>query len=217
MSDEPSLEQYEVYKKRADLIAEIFPGFKVIDALSDIEFFDKGAVKYPIPSEDHVEDFVGKVDEFWTYYCCGQHNKNVPNRFFAMPSARNRILGTLLYKYNATGFLQWGYNYWYSQFSKHEIDPFTVTDAGKAFPSGDAFVVYPGENGQPINSLRLKVFYDGLQDLAAMRLLESLVGREKALEIAIQDDELTFQKYPHGSSYLLALRGRVNKAIKENI
>ena len=141
VSDEPSLEQYEVYKKRADLIAEIFPGFKVIDALSDIEFFDKGAVKYPIPSEDHVEDFVGKVDEFWTYYCCGQHNKNVPNRFFAMPSARNRILGTLLYKYNATGFLQWGYNYWYSQFSKHEIDPFTVTDAGKAFPSGDAFVV----------------------------------------------------------------------------
>lgn len=50
-----------------------------------------------------------------------------------MPSARNRILGTLLYKYNATGFLQWGYNYWYSQFSKHEIDPLTVTDAGKAF------------------------------------------------------------------------------------
>ena len=40
---------------------------------------------------------------------------------------------------------------------------------------------------------------------------------EKALEIAIQDDELTFQKYPHGSSYLLALRERVNKAIKENI
>jgi hypothetical protein len=92
-----------------------------------------------------------------------------------------------------------------------------VTDAGKAFPSGDAFVVYPGEDGQPINSLRFKVFYDGLQDLAAMRLLESLVGREKALEIAIQDDELTFQKYPHGSSYLLALRERVNKAIKENI
>lgn len=62
-----------------------------------------------------------------------------------MPSARNRILGALLYKYNAVGFLQWGYNFWYSQFSKHEIDPFTVTDAGKAFPSGDAFVVYPGE------------------------------------------------------------------------
>lgn len=41
VSDEPSLEQYEVYKKRADLIAEIFPGFKVIDALSDIEFLTK--------------------------------------------------------------------------------------------------------------------------------------------------------------------------------
>ena len=134
-----------------------------------------------------------------------------------MPSARNRILGALLYKYNAVGFLQWGYNFWYSQFSKHEIDPFTVTDAGKAFPSGDAFVVYPGENGQPLNSLRLKVFYDGLQDFAAMRLLESLVGREKALEIIVRDDEFSFLKYPHGSSYLIDLRERINQAIKENI
>ena len=92
-----------------------------------------------------------------------------------------------------------------------------MTDAGKAFPSGDAFVVYPGENGQPLNSLRLKVFYDGLQDFAAMRLLESLVGREKALEIIVQDDEFSFLKYPHGSSYLIALRERVNQAIKENI
>ena len=78
-------------------------------------------------------------------------------------------------------------------------------------------VVYPGENGQPLNSLRLKVFYDGLQDFAAMRLLESLVGREKALEIIVRDDEFSFLKYPHGSSYLIALRERVNQAIKENI
>lgn len=217
VSDEPSLGQYNSYKKRADLIAEIFSGFKVIDALSDIEFFDKGAVKYPIPSENHADDFVGKSEEFWTYYCCGQHNQNVPNRFFAMPSARNRILGTLLYKYDAAGFLQWGYNYWYSQFSKHPVDPFTVTDADKAFPSGDAFVVYPGDNGEPLNSLRFKVFYDALQDLRAMRLLESLIGREEALEIVTQGEELTFKSYPHQSSYILAMRERVNSTIKEHI
>ena len=50
-----------------------------------------------------------------------------------------------------------------------------------------------------------------------MRLLESLVGREKALEIIVRDDEFSFLKYPHGSSYLIALRERVNQAIKENI
>lgn len=217
VSDEPSLDQYETYKRRAELIAELFPGFKVIDALSDVEFFDRGAVKYPIPSENHADAFVGKSDEFWTYYCCCQRNENVPNRFFAMPSARNRILGALLYKYNATGFLQWGYNFWYSQYSKTEIDPFQVTDADHAFPSGDSFVVYPGENGEPLNSLRLKVFYEALQDLRALRKLESLVGREKALEVAFMGENPTFKNYPHGSTYILSLRERINSAIKENI
>lgn len=217
VSDEPSLEQYDTYKRRADLIAEIFPNFKVIDALSDIEFFDKGVVKYPIPSENYADAFVGKTEEFWTYYCCSQRKENVPNRFFAMPSARNRILGILLYKYSATGFLQWGYNFWYSQYSKMEIDPFQVTDADHAFPSGDSFVVYPGENGEPLNSLRLKVFYEALQDLRALKKLESLIGRERTLEIAFQGSELTFKSYPHSGSYILSLRERINKAIKDNI
>jgi hypothetical protein len=127
---------------------------------------------------NHIEPFAGKVPALWTYYCCSQHKDYVPNRFFSMPSLRNRVLGVLMYKYEVRGFLQWGYNFWYSQLSVREIDPFTVTDAGKAFPSGDAFVVYPGENGTPLLSLRLKVFYEALQDMRALQLLEQHIGRD---------------------------------------
>ena len=219
VSDEPSLSNYPTYKKRSEVINRLFPGFKVIDALSDIKFYEKGVVKYPIPSNNSVDDFVGKTNEFWTYYCCGQHREYVSNRFFAMPSARNRILGIQLYSYNATGFLQWGYNFWYSQFSRYPIDPYKVTDAGKAFPSGDAFVVYPGADGNPLNSLRFKVFYDAVQDFTAMKLLESMIGRAKVMAI-IEDEAgrpVTMKKYPHGNDFILKTRERINEAIKENL
>ena len=219
VSDEPSLSNYPTYKKRSEVINRLFSGFKVIDALSDIKFYEKGVVKYPIPSNNSVDDFVGKTKEFWTYYCCGQHREYVSNRFFAMPSARNRILGIQLYSYNATGFLQWGYNFWYSQFSKYPIDPYKVTDAGKAFPSGDSFVVYPGADGNPLNSLRFKVFYDAVQDFTAMKLLESMIGRAKVMAI-IEDEAgspITMKKYPHGNDFILKTRERINKAIKENL
>ncbi len=218
VSDEPNDKQLKVYSRRAAFIAEIFPGFKVIDALSDFEFYEKGAVKNPIPAEDHINDFMGKVPELWTYYCCGQGHSYVPNRFMSMPSLRNRVLGVLLYKYDIKGFLQWGYNFYNSQYSIKAIDPYKVTDAGGGFPSGDSFVVYPAENGETYESLRLKVFYDGFQDLKALRLLESKIGRDKVLELIDKDlfKPLTFMEYPHEAEWLYELREKVNQLIKEN-
>ncbi|MBQ8015497.1 MAG: DUF4091 domain-containing protein, partial [Clostridia bacterium] len=165
VSDEPSERHLKIYRKRAKLISEVFPGFKVIDALSEYEFYEKGAVKHPIPCEDKVEDFYGKVPELWTYYCCGQGDKYLPNRFLSMPSVRNRVLGFLLYKYDVKGFLHWGYNFYNSQYSIKAIDPYKITDAGGGFPSGDSFIVYPAKDGTALESLRLKVFYDGFQDM----------------------------------------------------
>lgn len=218
VSDEPNIKQLEVYKKRAKLIDEIFPGFRVIDALSEYEFYATGAVKQPIPCEDHIEKFVGNVPELWTYYCCAQGSKYLPNRFMAMPSLRNRVLGIILYKYDVKGFLHWGYNFYNLQYSIKAIDPYKITDAGGGFPSGDSFVVYPGESGEAFESLRLKVFYDGFQDIMALRLLESKIGREKVLEFIDKDlfKPLTFMEYPHETEWLLETRERINQMIKEN-
>ena len=134
-----------------------------------------------------------------------------------MPSLRNRVLGVIMYKFNIKGFLQWGYNFYNTQYSIESIDPYKVTDAGGAFPSGDSFAVYPAPDGKAVPSLRIKVFYDAFQDLAALRLLENKIGREGVLELIEKDLQkpLTFREYPHDEKWLLDLRERINSLIKE--
>lgn len=218
VSDEPNEKQIPGYRKAAKILHEAFPDFNNLDALSEIEFFKKGLVKTPVCCEDKADIFREHVDHFWTYYCCCQVDNFLPNRMFSQPSQRNRVLGILLYKYDAEGFLHWGHNFWYSQYSKRKINPYKTTDAGNAFPSGDAFVVYPGKNGEPLNSLRHKVFYDGFQDLRALRLLEKLTSREEVLKLIEQDLDipLSFNCYPTNQKWLLDLREKINEAIREN-
>ncbi|MEG0691564.1 MAG: hypothetical protein RR444_00590, partial [Oscillospiraceae bacterium] len=117
VSDEPGMDVIEDYKAAADIIKEYLKEFKMMDALSDYAFYEKGLVPNPIPATNHIKPFLeNKVPDLWTYYCCGQGYK-VSNRFMAMSSARNRVIATQLFKYDIKGFLQWGYNFWYSQFS----------------------------------------------------------------------------------------------------
>lgn len=216
VSDEPNEEQLESYRSASEKVRKHTKRFPVIDALSDYEFYEKGMVSHPIPANDHVDVFLNAgVSELWTYYCCVQY-KEVANRFFHMPSARNRILGTQLYKYDMKGFLHWGFNFWNSQYSLRAINPYEITDAGGAFPSGDAFLVYPGENG-PIESIRLKVMFEALQDLRALKLLEELVGKAETLRLLEEglDEALTFRTYPRQAEWLLSKREQINKAIYE--
>ena len=111
--------------------------------------------------------------------------------------------------------MHWGYNFWYSQLSKAQINPYEVSDSGNAFTAGDPFVVYPGENYTPVCALRLKVFRDCLQDMRALLALEALAGKEKAMEILESDGEITFNKYPHSERWLFEKRAAINNLIKE--
>lgn len=216
VSDEPNKAVILTYRIAANIVKKLFDGYKIVDALSDFKFYKNGLVNTPIPSNDHIEPFIGNVPELWTYYCCSQDNKYVSNRFFSTPSQRNRVLGYQLYKYDVKGFLHWGFNYWNTQFSKKKINPYEVTDAGKAFQSGDSFVVYPKKDGTALCSLRLKVFYDAFQDMMALQTLEKLAGREKAMAVLEDglDKELTFFDYPHSDSWQLETREKINMAIK---
>lgn len=214
ISDEPDIKNLQTYKYRAEIVKKAFPDYPIIDALSDFDFFKKGYVDIPVPNENEIEKFYNRTSNLWTYYCCSQCRDNEPNRFIAMPSVRNRVLGLLAYKYNLNGFLHWGYNFYNSQFSLEHINPFETTDAGEKFPSGDAFVVYPAKDGKALCSLRLKVFYDALQDYRALKLLESYIGEQKVAEIL---GNITFNTYPHDNSWLIDIRNKVNALIRENI
>ena len=210
-SDEPGLDDIKNYKKASDAVRKHFGAYEHIDALSDYDFYKEGLISTPVPEEGNIEAFRGNVRNLWTYYCCGQYRNNLPNRFFSMPPVKTRILGILLYKYGCKGFLQWGFNFYYSQHSKREIDPFTETDAGGAFPAGDAFIVYPGKNKKPLSSLRQKVFYDGFQDISALIALENRYSREYVLDfIKTELGDITFTDYPLDAEKLLSFREKLN-------
>lgn len=81
--------------------------------------------------------------------------------------------------------------------------------------SGDPFLVYPGSDGYPEESIRMMVHYEALTDLRAFRLLESLAGKEHVLELIEGElaEPLTFKRYPKSDMYLITLRNRVNREI----
>ena len=213
ISDEPHVDHLEQYKNVGGYLKSLIPGYPVMDALSNYDFYETGAVELPIPATNHIEPFLEhEVPNLWTYYCCGQ-NIDVSNRFLAFPSARNRVLGVQLYKFRIAGFLQWGYNFYNSCLSRAKIDPYRVTDAEEAFPAGDAFVVYPGPDGA-LSSIRLEVFHEALQDMRALQLAESLVGRDRVLrELEDGIEPITFRAYPHGDAWIPAMRERINALI----
>lgn len=219
ISDEPSLENLETYLAAKQSIADDLKGFKIIDALSNYQFYEQGVVENPVPSNDHIEPFLNNnVPNLWTYYCCVQSYK-VSNRFMSMPSARNRILGVQLYKFDIKGFLHWGYNFYNSQYSKSHINPYEVTDGGNAFPSGDPFIVYPGKDGKPVESIRLMVLSNALTDLRAMKLLERLTNKDFVMELIEGElgSKITFSEYPKSDMYLINLRNRINKEIAKRV
>ncbi|MDO4618173.1 MAG: DUF4091 domain-containing protein [Clostridia bacterium] len=216
VSDEPNDKHEEQYKKTRFLVAKHIDENKMMDAISDYLFYQKGLIKKPVVATDFMEPFLeNNVPNLWAYYCCGE-GVDVSNRFMAMPSYRNRILGYELYKYNIEGFLQWGYNFWFSYLSTRVIDPYKETEAEDVLPSGDAYVVYPlDKEGEVVTSLRLYVFGESIQDMRALELLESLTSREEVLKLL--DDVVGFTKFPRNAEYILNLRETVNNKIKDAI
>ena len=212
ISDEPSKEHIETYKYAHSIVSSYVDSSRIMDAISDYQFYETGLIKTPVTATNHIEEFLeNNVQNQWAYYCCGQFEK-VGNRFLAMPSYKNRILGIQMYKFGIKGFLQWGYNFYYSQLSRKKINPYITTSSDKAFPSGDPFSVYPTDNGCT-PSLRAIIFKEALEDIEILRKLEEKIGRNEVIKMIDKEAkmDLTFKDYPTESSFIPQL---IDKAIK---
>ncbi|MGN1121170.1 MAG: glycoside hydrolase domain-containing protein [Eubacteriales bacterium] len=215
LSDEPYREHLERYKKLREALAESLEGCTCGDALSNYEFYKTGAVQRPIVAIDHIEPFLSHhTPHLWGYHCCSQHQK-VSNRFIAMPMNRTRMIGIQLFKYRLEGFLQWGCNFYYSQYSARELNPYECNDGGGWVPAGDAFSLYPGPNGIPYPSLHMLAFTQALYDLRAFELLASLTSHEEtvALTDGMAGSPITFTDYPREEDFAERVRETVNQRI----
>lgn len=215
ISDEPNESQLESYTNAKNSISDLLEGCHICDALSDFSLYRQGAVEHPIVAIDAMKPFLeAEVSRLWGYHCICQWRK-VSNRFIAMPSSRTRIIGAQMYKYRLEGFLQWGFNFWYSQFSTQKINPFITTHGGFFTFDGDAYGVYPGPYGMPLESLHMRAFTQALTDLRAMEAAEALCGREAVLAAIDEDTPVTFEEYPRHTHASLDIRRRINRLILE--
>ena len=92
------------------------------------------------------------------YVCCGP---NRPNTFTFSPPAESVWLGWYAAERRFDGFLRWAYAHWGS-------NPLENTDYG-AWPTGDAWLVYPGNR----SSIRFERLREGIQDFEKLRILRA--------------------------------------------
>ena len=219
ISDEPNETHFDSYRAAREGIVDLLRGHKVIDALTDFEYYKMGLAEHPVPGSHHMAPFIeNNVPDLWTYYCCGQA-VGTSNRFFGMPSARTRYLGTQLYYFDIKGFLQWGFNFYFSFLSTEPINPFLDSTGNGFCESGDAYIVYPAPDGTAWESIRYISFREGLEDMRAMQLAEKLVGREAVKELLdrVTGGVNSFNECVCESKRMLAIREAVNDLIAKNL
>ncbi len=209
ISDEPNKDNIARYKEVYDAIRPIIKDYKLMDAVSDS---GRDIIDIPVVSTTHLDGKCEK-NEF-AYYCCSNRTKNLSNRFFNMPSVRNRVFGYQLWLNEANGFLHWGFNFYNTALSARAVNPFAETDGNGHFPAGDPFSVYPAENGA-WDSLRLEVFFDALQDRAVLCALEKKLGREKLEKYFADNGVKGWTEYPHSAKSLSDMAAELKRMLAE--
>ncbi len=218
ISDEPNDSHLEQYKTNRANVLKVLDGWKIMDALSHLEFYKEGLCEYPVVYSKAMHAFLPEdIKERWVYYCCGPW-VDYSNRFMCMHSARTRFMGTQMYKYGCKGFLHWGYNFYNSQFSDDENNPYLNANAAYWAGGGDAYSVYPGAKGRPLESVRLVAFRQGLEDIRVMQLCEKYYGKDKVVaEMEKIVGPIVFEKCVDDTATMTALRDRLDEMIIEAI
>ena len=215
ISDEPTEKQIEGYRAAHDAVFDLLGGNPICDAMFDCSFHEAGLVDQPIIHVDHLKTYDENTHPpIWLYYTGG--GKNTSNRKISNTAAATRVIGLHMYKYKALGFLHWAYNFYYDRLSFGFCDPRTSVNAYKHFP-GITHLCYPASEGCGFvaPSIREKLMGEAMDDLRALRLLESKIGREATLALCEESlGEINAYTVPEGEA-LRELRELINKKIAE--
>ncbi len=214
ISDEPNDAHLEQYKTNRNNVLKVLKDWKIMDALSHLEFYKEGLCEIPVVYSPAIKHFLPEdIQERWVYYCCGPW-VSLSNRFMCMHSARTRFMGTQMYAHGIKGFLHWGYNFYNTQFSDDMNNPYLNANAGYWAGGGDAYSVYPGAKGQPLESLRIIAFRQGLEDIRLMQLCERYYGKDAVMaEMEKVVGTVSFDTCADDTATMTALRDRLDEMI----
>jgi len=180
IADEPTDRNAPSYILFAEFVKKYMPDIPIIDAVMSPKLANTVNIWVPILDQYHRDYAFYRErqtagDEIWFYTCTGPQG-NYANRFLEQPLAYTRFLHWINYRYGATGYLHWGYNWWHM----NKTDDAAVNN----WPAGDSWIVYPAE-GKVYSSIRLAAMRDGIADYELLKLLEQK-DPDKAKQLAAE-------------------------------
>ena len=219
ISDEPSPEHLANYLQGKALAEPFIGNCPLADAVYFAEYAGNGSVHTPIAEIRQADAFAracgcDRMDpagtnavSLWLYYTGGP--SKVTNRMLPHTHARTRVLGTVLYRYSAVGFLHWGYNFYYDRMSVGLFNPLSDPCAYKQMP-GSTYLAYPAADGKPIPSVREMLMGEAMCDLRALWKADEILGTERVLALLeeVFGAPVTCQTIPEGET-MLTLRKRL--------
>lgn len=170
--DEPSHHNAIPWMEISRYMHNLAPDLIRMDAIETYLITDE--IEVAVPKLDH---FVSWYDEWkkaqhkgvelWFYTVGTIQSSLTLNKTIDMPVIQSRMMHWYNYKFNATGYLHWGWNQWtdgpYNEVGRH---------------LGDGWQVYPVKDGV-LYSLRAEQMRNGLQDYEYFWMLENKVARLK--------------------------------------
>jgi hypothetical protein len=171
IGDEPTAKNAPSYRAISDYVRRYLPGVKILDAvLTSRELAGTIDIWVPVLDvlhRDHkfYEELQKNGKEVWFYTCVGPRG-NYANRFIELPLIQTRYLHWINYKYNLTGYLHWGLNFW----EQNQLYKDASRNKGK-LPAGDNCIIYPG-NRKLYSSIRFEAMRDGIDDYQLLKMIE---------------------------------------------
>lgn len=181
--DEP--DNIEVFNENVDFIKKS-SGKKELKfkcAIHHQEFFEKCNINIENLSLNTCEliNNIDKLDEikkelenksgYLTWYsCCFPDKLNI---FLESPLIESRLKGWFTYYFNLDGFLRWSYGIWPGDLFNN------ATYKKDKWKAGDMFLVYPGKDMKPMDSIRCRNLLFGIQDFNILKDMEDKLGKEE--------------------------------------
>ncbi|WP_455673572.1 glycoside hydrolase domain-containing protein [Phocaeicola sp.] len=173
IADEPIASNIKSYVDIARFVKQQCPDIKIIEACHSHDLENTLDIWVPQlnfykDGYDFYRERQKQGDEVWFYTCLAPQG-DFANRFLEQPLIKTRLIHWLNFKYGATGYLHWGFNYWLA-------DPYKETttmnqEGGNTLPGGDSWIVYP-DHGKLYGSIRLEAMRDGIADYTLLKMLE---------------------------------------------
>jgi hypothetical protein len=184
--DEPGVIQAKCYRDCADQVRAVFPGVKIMDAVSTRDTL-AGAIDIWCPTIDDYQGNEGffrerqKMGEQVLVYTCLVPGGPWMNRLLDQERLRPVYFGWAAAANGTFGFLHWGLNQYcvpdpFEQSVVHHPSP--VATPNNFLPAGDTHILYPGPEG-PLSSTRFEAFRMGIEDFELLSRLPAGMRTEK--------------------------------------